>query len=115
MQSSSSRRTLLNYLGIAILMLGMACGEFIYWRSLHSPTRSSDDDLLLNPDSSRVYERTLETQVGTFGVLMVKFSRALGKLKEPGPLAITICVISFIVAGGCFVVASRLPRNAEGG
>ena len=111
MQPTSSQRSLLNYAGIAILMAGMLTGELIYWRSLHAPDRTSDSDLLLTPESSRTYERAVETNMGTFGLIMVQFSRAMGKLKEPKPLAITICAASALAAGGCFLLASRQPRE----
>jgi len=111
MQSSSSRRSLLNYIGIGILMVGMGTGEFTYWRSLHVPNRINDDDLILTPETSRLYERSVETNVGTLGLIMVQCSRALGKLQEPRPLAITVCLFSALAAGGCFLVAARMPQD----
>ncbi|HEY3899201.1 MAG TPA: hypothetical protein VGM54_11340 [Chthoniobacter sp.] len=108
---TASQRTLLNYAGIAILMLGMITGELIYWRSLHTADPTSDRDILLTPESSRVYERAVETNMGTFGLIMVQFSQAIGKLKEPKPLAITICLGSALLAGGSFLMASRQPRD----
>lgn len=111
MQSPSSRRSLLNYIGIAILMLGMSTGEFVYWRSLQTPDRTSDEDIILTPESSRLYERSVETNVGIFGMIMVKWSHALSKLGEPRPLAITLCAVSGLVAGGCFLLASRIPQG----
>ena len=110
MQSRSARRSLLNYIGIAILMSGMGAGEFIYWRGLRSE-RVSDEDLLLTPETSRVYERQVGMYLGTFGLIMDRGSRALAKLKEPKPLAITIFVVSALVAAGCFAMASRLPQD----
>jgi hypothetical protein len=109
MQSRSSQRTQLNYLGIAILILGLGTAEFIYWRSLHTADQSSDDDLLRSPENARVYEREVESQVGTFGLVMVKFSHAVGSLEEPRPLAITIGVVASLAAAGCFLLASHLP------
>jgi hypothetical protein len=111
MQPNPTQRTLLNYVGIVILILGMATGELIYWRSLHAPDRPSDSDLLLTPENSRTYERTVETNMGTFGLIVAQFSREMEKLKEPKPLAITICTASALLAGGCFLLASRQPRG----
>jgi len=108
MQSSSSRRSLLNYIGIAILIAGMATGEFIYWRSLGDDSVSDDPASLYE---SRVYEQTVERTVGVFGLLIDQWSRSFAKLKEPRPQAIAIVVVSVLAAGGCFLVASRMPRD----
>ena len=111
MQSTISRRSLLNYIGIFILMAGMGGGEFIYWRSLQGGSGSDDEDPLLWQYDSRVYQREIEVNVGTFGLIMDQWSRSFAKLKEPAPLAITIAVVSMLAAGGCFIVASRIPRD----
>jgi hypothetical protein len=105
---SISRRSLLNYIGIAILIAGMATGESIYWRSLQTDSASDDAD---SPYNSRVYEQTIERTVGVFGVIMDQWSRSIAKLKEPKPLAITIVVVSMLAAGGCFLIASRMPLD----
>jgi len=108
MQSSTSRRSLLNYIGIVILIAGMATGEFIYWRSLGRRSGTDDPGSLYD---SRVYEQTMERTVGVFGVLLDQWSRSFAKLKEPKPLAITIAAVSMLAAGGCFLAASRMPRD----
>lgn len=102
------RRSLLNYIGIAILIAGMATGEFIYWRSLQNDSAVEDVD---SPYNSRVYEQTIERTIGVFGVIMDQWSRSVAKLKEPKPLAITIVVVSMLAAGGCFLAASRMPSE----
>ena len=111
MQSSISRRTFLNYTGIVILLAGICIGEFIYWRSLHGGAGAGDEDPLLWQYDSRLYQREIEVNVGTFGLIMDQWSRSFAKLKEPGPLAITIAVVSMLTAGGCFFVASRMPGD----
>src|SRR5271168_5078985 len=109
--SPMSQRSLLNYAGIAILLAGLAAGEFIYWRSLKDGPGAGDDDSLALMYNSRVYERTVQTTVGTVGLVMDQWSRAIAKLGEPKPLAIAIAVVSVLAAGGCFVAASRMPRD----
>jgi len=111
MQSSISRRSLLNYAGVAILIAGIGTGEFIYWRSLQGGTGSGtgDDSLILLADS-KAYDRQMEVNAGTFGLIMDQWMRSVAKLGEPGPLAITISVVSILAAGGCFLVASRQSR-----
>jgi hypothetical protein len=111
MQSTISRRSLLNYIGVFILLCGMGGGEFIYWRSLRAGSGSDNEDPLDSQYDSRVYQREVQTYVGTFGLIMEQWSRAATKLREPRPLAITIAVLSMLAAGGCFLAASRLPRD----
>ena len=111
MQLPTSRRSLLNYIGIFILLAGMGVGEFIYWRSLQGGSGTDAEDPLLSQYDSRVYQRDVRMYVGTFGLIMNQWSRAAAKLGEPRPLAITITVLSMLAAGACFIVASRMPRD----
>jgi hypothetical protein len=111
MQSPTSRRSLLNYIGIFILLAGMGVGELIYWRSLQGGSGTDDAYPLLSQYDSRVYQRDVQMYVGTFGLIMDQWSRAISNLREPKPLAITISVLSMIAAGGCFIAASRMPRD----
>jgi hypothetical protein len=106
-----SRRSLLNYIGLFILVAGLGVGEFIYWRSLQSGSGDNEIDPLSAQYDSRAYQRQVQTYVGTFGLIMDQWSRAISNLREPKPLAITISVLSMIAAGGCFIVASRMPRD----
>lgn len=105
------RRSLLNYIGIAILVAGMGIGDFMYWRSLHGASGSEDEDPLGSQYDSREYQREVQVNIGTFGLIMDQWARAIEKLGEPKPLAITIMVVSAVVAGGCFMTASRMPRE----
>ena len=111
MQLPTSRRSLLNYIGVFILLAGMSAGDFIYWRSLQKGSGNEDADPLVSQYDSRVYQRDLQRYVGTFGLIMDQWSRAAAKLGQPKPLAITITVISMLAAGGCFMMASRIPRD----
>jgi hypothetical protein len=111
MQSPTSRRALLNYIGFFILLAGLGVGEFIYWRSLQGGSGTDAEDPLLSQYHSRVYQRDVQMYVGTFGLIMDQWSRAAAKLGEPRPLAITIIVLSMLAAGGCFMGASRMPRD----
>jgi hypothetical protein len=101
---------LLNYIGIAILLVGVATGEFIYWRSLHGAGSTADQDALVLLADSKAYDYEMQVNVGTFGMLTDRWERTIERLGEPGPLAIVIGVTSMLVAGGCFFVASRMPR-----
>ena len=106
-----SRRSLLNYIGLFILLVGMGLGEFIYWRSLQSGSEKDEEDPPSSQYDSRAYQRQVQTYVGTFGLIMDQWSRAMARLGEPKPLAITITVLSMLAAGGCFIVASRMPHD----
>ena len=86
MQSPTSRRSLLNYIGIFILLAGMGVGEFIYWRSLQGGSGNDDEYSLRSQYDSRVYQRDMQMYVGTFGLIMDQWSRAAAKLEEPRPL-----------------------------
>ncbi len=102
---SIPRRSLLNYIGLVILIVGLGAGEFIYWRSLREAPVAADAD---SPYDSRVYEQTMERTVGIFGVLMDEWSRTVAKLEEPRAFAMTVAVVSMVAAGGCFIVAARM-------
>ena len=53
----------------------------------------------------------MERTIGIFGVIMDQWERTVAKLEEPGPLGITIAVVSMLAAGGCFAVAARMQRE----
>jgi hypothetical protein len=80
MQLPTSRRSLLNYIGIFILLAGMGVGEFIYWRSLQGGSGSDDEYPLRSQHDSRAYQRDVQMYVGTFGLIMDQWSRAAAKL-----------------------------------
>src|SRR6202012_2128377 len=46
MESFFLRRSTLNYIGLAILLVGLGAAEFIYWQGLHGD-RTNDEDILL--------------------------------------------------------------------
>ena len=109
MNAATSRRSFVNHLGIGILLAGMCLGCFLYWRSLQSGQANDEDDALAEVEDSRAYQQGVERNGGVFGLLMVQWTNALAKLGEPRPLAITIMVAANLAAGGCFLVAARLP------
>jgi hypothetical protein len=98
-----------NYIGIAILILGTATAEFVYWRGQHRPQQAADP-LLWQYDSG-AYQREVQTYVGSLGLLIDELKRSLAKLGEPGPMAITIVVAAAAAAGVCFFIAWRMRRE----
>jgi hypothetical protein len=105
LMQSLHRHSFLNYIGVAILIIGLASGEFIYWRGLRSDAAAD----VQSPYDSKVYEQDVQRNIGVFGLIMDEFSRSMGKLAEPGPMGIAVAVVSVAAAGGCFFAASRLP------
>ena len=111
MKPPMSRRSLLNSVGILILLAGIGTGGFIYRKSLKpapEPDYQNDD---ISPEDSRVYQRNIQLYQGTFGLIADQWARDFAKLGEPKPLSITIAVVAVIAAGGCFKVASCLDRH----
>ena len=93
----------------------MSAGCFLYWRSLQSqPAADDNDQALAEMEQSRVYEQAVERNVGGFGLLMSQAADAVAKLGEPRPFAITVMVLANLTAGGCFLVATRLPVADRG-
>ena len=114
MKPATSRRSFLNHLGIGIMLAGMSLGCFIYWRSLQGDAGAGDGDATVAQEDSRAYQQGVERNLGAFGLLMVQCTDAVAKLGEPRPLAVTIMVAANLVAGGCFLVAARLPAAPAG-
>jgi hypothetical protein len=96
-----SRRALVNYVGAAILVLGMGAGEFLYWHA----TRNATEDAGTSPYDSKVFHDDMERNVGAFGLLMYQLAHVAD---TPG---LAIGVTSLALAGGCFLAASRMPRE----
>ena len=103
-----SRRTLLNYTGLVILLAGLSAGVLIY---RHAGSGADDEDVADSIYTSRVYERNVEMYSGTFGLIMDQWTRDIAKLGRPRPLAMIISLISTLAAGGCFIAASGMPRR----
>ena len=110
MQTSHTRRSIWNYAGIAILLAGMALGEFVYWRGSGI---SGGDEAAQGIRDTKTYDLAVRQNVGAFGSIINHIEEAFASLGEPGPLAITICAASAAAAGGCFFAASRIPREDE--
>ena len=86
MLSPTSRSSLLNYIGIFILLAGMGVGEFICLRSLQGGSGTDDAYPLLSQYDSRVHQRDVQMYVGTFGLIMdqmVAGGREAGRTQTP--------------------------------
>lgn len=117
MPLTPARRTLFKEIALVILVAGFCLGGLVY----HSapPTvndagaDSVSDDSSLPPEDTRRYSHDTEVNLGQLGLLVDKSGRAVAKLAQPRPLAITIIVVSLLAAGGCFIVAAQ--KDTAGG
>ena len=104
MQSSPGCRALLHRCGAVILFLGICLAAFIYWSA--PPATGSQavyEDSPLAPEDSRRYAHDTEVNFGKAGVLGDKARRMAGQLGKPKPLAVTVIVVSGLLASGCFL------------
>ena len=99
------RRTLVNYIGIGILLAGMSTGEILYWHGLHT---GQENDMAENPYDSRVYQDDVKRNVGVFGLMMDQGARVF---REPKAMGVAVGLSAMAAAGGCFIFASRMPRG----
>ncbi len=111
MQLSPARRTLLNQIGLVILVAGLGLGGLVYWSApsdkVGADSYSVDEDESLSPEDTRRYSHATELNFGKVGMLVDKGMRTAAKLGEPRPLAVTIIIASILAGGGCFIAAAR--------
>jgi hypothetical protein len=89
---------------MVVLILGMGLGEFLYWRG----TRRSVEDDGPSLYDSREYQRDVQMYVGTLGLIIDQWERAVS---SPGAPGVEVAVAAVVAAGACFWMASRLPRE----
>ena len=114
-------RRQLHVLGGLVLLLGLGSATLVY-RSGEDPSKPSrnpgassmeyeNQDFTLSLEDSKKASRDMEIYYGKLGLVVAKWSSRLEELKRPGPLAITIAILSMLVASGCFVAANRWLRQ----
>lgn len=112
MPPSTRHRALLQRCGAVVLFVGICLAALIYWSAPMTPSPlMADDDASLPPEETRRYAHDTEVNFGKVGLLADKGMRRLG---EPKTLAITIVVVSGVLAGGCFLVSRAAGRPGEG-
>jgi len=111
----SRHQTMLNTIGMLVLVLGLAAASLVLLRGLrqsnnpaasNSPDDWQDDSLSLQ--DSKASSHDLEMYNGKLGMLTVKLSDAFHR---PESLAMIIATASTLVALGCFFVSRRLPPD----
>ena len=109
--SPSARfRSLLNWSGLVIAVLGLGSGVTI-WRAQDRIERENEAAQIVNPAAplppldSRKHVRDVEIYYGKVGVLLEKAD----ELFHGKPLTKIIGIVSIVTAIGLFLVASRVP------
>lgn len=115
----SRHQTMLNTIGMLVLVLGLAAASLVLLRGLrqsnnpaasNSPDDWQDDSLSLQ--DSKASSHDLEMYNGKLGMLTVKLSDAFHR---PESLAMIIATASTLVALGCFFVSRHLPLDPPTG
>ena len=66
----------------------------------------------LSPEDSRRYTHDVELYYGETGMLVEKWKRWFQKMTRGKPLADSIAVASFVLAGGLFYLAANRNHSA---
>ena len=114
--SLATRRSVVNRLGIFILLLGVVCAGPVYWTGKNrlasrshgweTVDNGSRDDTLSFEDS-KTSSRSTEMNFGKVGVLVSIWFRRWEGLEDFERLAIMIEVSSLLGASTCFLIANR--------
>ncbi len=101
----SDRSTRLRFASLAILIVGLLSAMVIYWNAV--PDVSGYD-----PEDSKQYLRQMEVYGGKANVLAYDFREWFAGLWHGRSLAVTVAVLSALVAGGLRLAAIPLPPLA---
>ena len=122
--SPARRRSLVNLLGLVILLGGLGSATFIWCeqdqmerRMNAAPLNEGDSASTaqpLSPEDSRRYTHDVEMSYGQTGLLVDKWKRWWAEWTHGKPLAKTIAVASLIMASGLFYAgAARASGQPE--
>lgn len=91
--------------GTIVLALGLLSAGLLYW------LRSTDSNLDQYHEAlARAETHQMQVLYGASGGLAEDFTNAL---KRPGPQAVTIIVISGMIAAACFYLGKPLPEGND--
>ena len=102
----SHRRTRLNVIGTAVLIVGLGIAGLLYRSSLQNDDQT-DADIFLAQEQFKGYDQAVQRNIGATGLLMVHATQTLENLARPRPLAMLVMTVTGVVAGGFFLAASR--------
>ena len=108
-----SRRqvTLLNTIGVVVLVLGIGSALLLYRQSRPATSNTNGEwkDTSLSMTESKANTRDIEMYGGKLEVLMVKFQ---DWFRRPESQAIVIATFSVLLGAGCFLVARHFSTDA---
>lgn len=110
---STDHRALFRRCGSIILFAGICLAAFVYWSAPSGTDTVVSADSALAPDDSRRYAHDTQVYFGKTGALADKWTRTVASWGQPKPLAITIIVVSGLLAGGCFLAARRGEKSSR--
>ena len=104
-----NRGARLRLIGALVLICGVVSACVLYWIQIRSAAPELDESAW---GYARAQQHQMGQMMGTLGVMMAKWTDALG---EPGPQAIIIATAAALVAALCFRVAflMDLPQTDE--
>jgi len=91
--------------GVIVLSLGLISAGVLYW----ARTRDSNLDQYRDAQA-RAESRQMQLLYGTSGSLTEDLTNAL---KRPANQAIIICVVSGLIATGCFYLGRPFPEHRD--
>jgi hypothetical protein len=110
------RRTWLNLISAAILLVGLGSAALIYQRAGNISSgalgyESADGTIYpMMPENSKLYRHNLEVYGGKFSVIMDDFSRWFVGLWRGKSLAVIIAFTTIIISFGFFYAANYLTQ-----
>jgi len=103
------RATILNMVGLIVLLVGISSAGLIYGSGQKPPTFESTTgewkDGSLSLTESKTATRNIELYGGKLEVLMVQWQE---RLQHPTSIAIITGAVSVVIALSCFLVAHHL-------
>jgi hypothetical protein len=110
-------RSILNIIGVAILILGLGSVALIERNARIADANAIEDTeathQLLHPEDYGSYNRAAESVGGKFGMLLGQGVEWAGGLGHSRPFAITIAIVSVLAAGGIFARSSVTSREGN--
>jgi hypothetical protein len=113
--SSSMSRSLLNVIGVFILVAGLGSVTLIERNARIQDANAIEDSeathALLHPEDYGSYTRSAEMMSGKSALLLDRLVQNVEDLGHSRPFAITIAVVSFVAAAGIFMRSNLSPRE----
>ncbi len=102
--TTSGRRVPLQILAVALLLVGLGTGGFLYWHAGRPDPES--EEITRAQEQTRAYELAMQKNVGPVGLMMSQWSDRLG---SPRGVAVEVALAGCLAAGVCFFLAAHPP------